>query len=113
MIRRPPRSTPLYSSAASDVYKRQDTTTSQWAQGHGNLKVISLHESTALVKWPKDEVFMPHSHWGGEEIYVLSGTFMDENGEYKKDTWIRNHHRSAHHPFVKEETIIFVKTGHL
>src|SRR5660397_261199 len=24
MIRRPPRSTPLYSSAASDVYKRQD-----------------------------------------------------------------------------------------
>ena len=23
MIRRPPRSTPLYSSAASDVYKRQ------------------------------------------------------------------------------------------
>src|SRR5674476_205940 len=26
MIRRPPRSTPLYSSAASDVYKRQDHT---------------------------------------------------------------------------------------
>ena len=26
MIRRPPRSTPLYSSAASDVYKRQDIT---------------------------------------------------------------------------------------
>src|SRR5450759_4823961 len=26
MIRRPPRSTPLYSSAASDVYKRQE----QW-----------------------------------------------------------------------------------
>jgi anti-sigma factor ChrR (cupin superfamily) len=66
-----------------------------------------------LVKWPKDEVFIPHSHWGGEEVYVLSGTFMDEHGEYKKDTWIRNHHRSAHHPFVKEETIIFVKTGHL
>src|SRR5660398_18089 len=27
MIRRPPRSTPLYSSAASDVYKRQDLLT--------------------------------------------------------------------------------------
>src|SRR5660397_293567 len=26
MIRRPPRSTPLYSSAASDVYKRQEVT---------------------------------------------------------------------------------------
>ena len=30
MIRRPPRSTPLYSSAASDVYKRQE-------QGRNNL----------------------------------------------------------------------------
>ena len=30
MIRRPPRSTPLYSSAASDVYKRQ---TLDWLQG--------------------------------------------------------------------------------
>jgi len=38
---------------------------------------------------------------------------MDEHGEYKKGTWIRNHHRSAHHPFVTEETIIFVKIGHL
>src|SRR5665647_914717 len=30
MIRRPPRSTPLYSSAASDVYKRQVTLPSGW-----------------------------------------------------------------------------------
>ena len=29
MIRRPPRSTPLYSSAASDVYKRQIVTTAK------------------------------------------------------------------------------------
>src|SRR5660398_327280 len=29
MIRRPPRSTPLYSSAASDVYKRQGFTPSE------------------------------------------------------------------------------------
>src|SRR5660397_124951 len=35
MIRRPPRSTPLYSSAASDVYKRQltgCTTARDWRQ---------------------------------------------------------------------------------
>src|SRR5660397_287965 len=30
MIRRPPRSTPLYSSAASDVYKRQLHTEAAW-----------------------------------------------------------------------------------
>ena len=30
MIRRPPRSTPLYSSAASDVYKRQASINNSW-----------------------------------------------------------------------------------
>src|SRR5660397_166129 len=40
MIRRPPRSTPLYSSAASDVYKRQDI------GGHGvSCRVIGTHGS--------------------------------------------------------------------
>src|SRR5660397_235402 len=32
MIRRPPRSTPLYSSAASDVYKRQSTIVASWGR---------------------------------------------------------------------------------
>ncbi len=90
-----------------------DTNKTEWLQGQGNLKVMPLIESTALVFWPKDEVFIPHKHWGGEEIYVLSGVFMDEHGEFEEGTWIRNHHLSVHHPFVKEETIIFVKTGHL
>jgi hypothetical protein len=44
---------------------------------------------------------------------VLSGTFRDEHGTYPKGTWIQSPHLSAHHPFVEEETVIFVKTGHL
>src|SRR5660397_37990 len=40
MIRRPPRSTPLYSSAASDVYKRRD-----WC----HLSFITRNASTALA----------------------------------------------------------------
>ena len=35
MIRRPPRSTPLYSSAASDVYKRQ-------VSNHPSIKMLAL-----------------------------------------------------------------------
>ena len=42
MIRRPPRSTPLYSSAASDVYKRQ-------------LGVLTLL-GTALYAFPRTSV---------------------------------------------------------
>jgi len=84
-----------------------------WHPGHGNLKVMSLSDTAALVKWPKDEVFIPHSHYGGEEILVLKGKFNDEHGSYPKGTWIRSPHLSTHLPFVEEETIIFVKTGHL
>lgn len=89
----------------------------QWRQGLGNLKVVSLHafdgESTALVWWPKNEVFQKHNHWGGEEIVVISGTFIDEHGEYPKGSWVRSPHMSKHFPRVEEETLILVKVGHL
>ena len=89
----------------------------QWNQGIGNLKVLSLHmfhtESTALVVWPKNEVFQPHSHMGGEEIVVISGKFIDEYGEYPVGTWLRSPHLSKHFPRVEEETLIYVKVGHL
>ncbi len=88
-----------------------------WQPGHGDLKVKSLHnfktEGTALVLWPKGATFQPHSHWGGEEIFVLNGTFQDESGDYPKHTWIRSPHLSRHNPFSKSGCLIFVKTGHL
>lgn len=88
-----------------------------WRQGHGNLLVYPLHsfgtQNTALVKWPAKEVFLPHTHFGGEEIFVIEGTFMDEHGIYPKYSWLRSPHMSQHHPRVEEETIILVKTGHL
>lgn len=89
----------------------------QWRQGIGDLKVLSLHtfktESTALVAWPDNEVFQPHSHFGGEEIVVISGKFIDEHGEYPAGSWIRSPHMSQHFPRVEEETLIYVKVGYL
>ncbi len=90
-----------------------DTNKTSWHPGHGNLEVMPLTENAALVKWPKGERFVDHSHHGGEEIFVLTGEFIDEHGRYPKGTWIRSPHLSTHFPFVEEETIIFVKTGHL
>lgn len=89
------------------------TPTTAWLSGQGNLQVIPLHDQTALVKWPKNERFLPHKHWGGEEILVLRGVFMDEHGKYPKGCWIRSPHLSHHYPYVEEETVILVKTGHL
>ena len=107
-----------------DQFQKEDTQhvvirpeDQQWQQGIGNLKVLSLHvhktESTALVHWPANEVFQPHTHWGGEEIVVISGKFIDEHGEYPAGSWIRSPHMSQHFPRVEEETLILVKVGHL
>lgn len=94
-----------------------DATQRHWLPGYGHLQVMPLHEfeseHAALVKWPANERFQSHTHFGGEEIYVISGEFNDEHGSYPAGTWLRNPHMSQHYPFVKEETIIFVKTGHL
>ena len=90
-----------------------DTNKTSWHPGYGKLEVKSLTENAALVKWPKGARFVDHSHHGGEEIFVLKGEFIDEHGRYPKGTWIRSPHLSTHFPFVEEETIIFVKTGHL
>lgn len=96
---------------------RLNTETTPWRQGVGGLKVMSLHEfeheHVALVHWPEEEKFQPHRHFGGEEIFVLSGTFKDEHGEYPAGSWLRSPHLSVHDPYVDEETLIWVKTGHL
>ncbi len=88
-----------------------------WLPGQGGLEVMPLHafehEHVALVKWPAGERFQPHRHFGGEEILVLYGTFRDEHGTYPAGTWIRSPHMSQHRPRVDEDTVIWVKTGHL
>jgi anti-sigma factor ChrR (cupin superfamily) len=85
--------------------------------GSGNLQVLLLHqhgsEQVALVRWPAGEYFRVHSHIGGEEIYVISGELKDEHGSYPQGTWIRSPHMSRHLPFVDEDTLIWVKIGHM
>ncbi len=108
----------LHQFQSSDKQQvRINTNEAPWLQGQGGLSVMPLHEHqserVALVKWPANEVFQSHRHFGGEEIFVLSGEFKDEHGCYPKGTWLRSPHMSQHHPFVSEETIIWVKTGHL
>jgi len=94
-----------------------DTKSTAWMQGIGGLQVMPLHsfgqENVALVKWPANEVFPKHQHYGGEEVLVLSGIFKDEFGEYPAGTWTRSPHLSEHTTYTNQETVIWVKTGHL
>ena len=96
-----------------------DTRAARWRQGlvHGRT-VLPLHEHgpehVALVRWAPSTRFMPHRHWGGEEILVLDGVFEDEHGAYPKGSWLRSPHLSTHNPFTGPDgALIYVKTGHL
>jgi anti-sigma factor ChrR (cupin superfamily) len=94
-----------------------DTTTADWLQGLvPGLHVMPLMRQgtgSTLVRWAPKTYFNPHRHFGGEEIFVVSGVFEDEHGTYPKGSWIRSPHMSQHQPFSKEGCTIFVKTGHL
>jgi len=99
--------------------KAIDTHSQAWHQGLvDGLTVMPLHgfegEHVALVKWAPNTHFKTHQHWGGEEIFVLEGTFYDEHGSYPQGSWLRNPHLSQHTPYTKQDgALIYVKTGHL
>ena len=94
-----------------------DTKSTGWQPGQGNLQVMPLFtlgtESVALVRFPVGEHFQLHTHFGGEEIYVIEGELIDELGRYPAGTWIRSPHMSQHSPYVESDTLIWVKVGHL
>ncbi len=96
-----------------------DTRNQQWSPGLiPGLEVMSLHqyerEQVALVKWAPHTEFNEHTHWGGEEILVIEGTFFDEHGEYPAGTWIRSPDQSRHKPYTRDDgALIYVKVGHL
>lgn len=109
----------LYQFDKNDTEQKAiDTRTAAFSQGSApGLSVLPLHsfegENAALVRWAPGTKFSPHRHWGGEEIFVISGTFQDEHGSYPEGSWIRSPHLSQHHPYSDEGCLIYVKTGHL
>ncbi len=96
-----------------------DINSTPWQPGLvPGLEVMPLHEyaaeNVAMVKWAPNTEFKPHTHWGGEEILVIEGTFHDEHGEYPAGSWLRNPHQSRHTPYTREDgALIYVKVGHL
>ena len=94
-----------------------DTHAAEWQAGTGNLKVCQLHEfngeSVMLVDIPAGETIESHAHEHGEEVYVISGGLNDEYDSYPAGTWLRNPDQSHHAPYVKEDTRLWVKSGHL
>ena len=97
-----------------------DTTQAHWRQGMvEGLTVLPLYaqanytENMALVHWQPETYFARHTHPGGEEIFVIEGTFEDEHGVYPQGSWIRSPHMSIHTPFSRQGCLIYVRVGGL
>jgi hypothetical protein len=66
--------------------------------------------ATSLVRYAPGSAFPAHTHGGGEEFFVLQGTFRDEeNGDYPEGTYCRNPPTSRHTPSSPLGCVIFVK----
>lgn len=64
---------------------------------------------TSIVRYDAGSAFSAHTHSGGEEFFVLDGTFSDETGDYPAGTYVRNPIGTSHAPHSVEGCVIFVK----
>lgn len=96
-----------------------DTTGQEgWVAGpQPGLEVLPLHqfetETVRMVRFAPGTQLEPHDHPGGEEIFVVEGSFEDEHGHYEQGAWIRNPPGSSHEARSEEGCLLYVKTGHL
>jgi anti-sigma factor ChrR (cupin superfamily) len=66
--------------------------------------------ATSIVRYAPDARFSAHTHGGGEEFLVLSGSFHDDAGDYLEGTYVRNPIGTAHAPWAGPDgAVLFVK----
>jgi anti-sigma factor ChrR (cupin superfamily) len=65
--------------------------------------------ATSLVRYAPNSLFPEHSHPGGEEILVLSGTFTENGVDYPAGWYLRSPDGSSHQPSSANGTTLFVK----
>lgn len=65
--------------------------------------------ATSIVKYEAGSFFRTHPHPGGEEIFVIKGTFSDESGDYHAGAYFRNPPGTSHAPHSKNGCELFVK----
>jgi len=68
-----------------------------------------IARATTIVRYAPGSTFSAHTHTGGEEFIVLSGTFQDEHGDYPAGTYVRNPPTTSHTPGSQDGCVIFVK----
>jgi len=64
---------------------------------------------TTVVEFAPGSAFPGHVHHGGEEFYVLEGTFSDQHADYPAGYYVRNPKGTGHAPHSDKGCTILVK----
>jgi hypothetical protein len=59
--------------------------------------------ATTIVKFAPKSSFPHHTHGGGEEYFVLQGTFHDSAGAYGLGSYVRNPIGTSHAPWTEDD----------
>ncbi|MGH8223407.1 MAG: cupin domain-containing protein [Woeseiaceae bacterium] len=96
-----------------------DTRDADWPlQCAPGVEAMLLHqfrrERVFLIRWAPNTPPTKHTHDGGEEVFVIEGSFSDEHGAYPVGTWVRYPDHSSHNAFTCDEgALLYLKAGHL
>jgi anti-sigma factor ChrR (cupin superfamily) len=95
-----------------------DTTVPDWQRGDpGGLQQRPLYASereiVTLERLAQGARLAEIDCPGGEEIYLLSGTLIDDLGVYPAGTWMRNPPGHRRKLGAREGSVYWVKRGHL
>lgn len=65
--------------------------------------------ATGFMRFAPGARFPDHEHAAGEEILVLAGALIDERGEHRAGTYLRNGPGSRHSPAAPRGCTVFIK----
>ena len=66
--------------------------------------------ATSVVRYAANARFSAHTHGGGEEFFVLAGSFHDTSGDYPEGMYVRNPIGTSHAPWAGPDgAVLFVK----
>jgi anti-sigma factor ChrR (cupin superfamily) len=97
-----------------------DTSAAAWqggdAEGHARIVLHSAGDGGELVTMERLDAgasLPAHDCPGGEELFLLSGDLVDEDGSYKAGAWMRLPAGSRHRLSSEAGAVYWVKRGHL
>lgn len=105
---------------AKRTHISRDTNTLEWEKTEVDgltckwlYREMGQPETMRLVHMQAGARPGPITYAGGAEIFVVSGAFSDEKGTHGAGTWLRYPAGAAHIPVIDEDTVVYVKEGHL